>query len=440
MKIAILGYGVEGQAAYEYWRNSDHNSNHERNEITICDLNEALVVPSGAAAQLGDDYLANLDRFDVIVRSPHLHPRLIIAANNQATLDAVTSNTNEFLRVCPTPNVIGITGTKGKGTTATLIAKMLEASGKRVHLGGNIGIAALDLLKNDIQPDDCVVLELSSFQLIDLRQSPHIAVCLMVTAEHLDWHEDIEEYIAAKQQLFIHQDEIDIAIYYPANENSVSIADASIGQQLPYLEQPGAYIDNDTIVIDGQAICQTSELQLLGTHNLQNVCAAVTAAWQVTQDATAMRSVLTSFSGLPYRLEFVRELNGVRYYNDSFGTTPETAIVALQAFIAPKIIILGGSDKGASYDELGMVVKDKDVRQVVLIGDQAASIQARLEAVGFDSFVSGGQTMIEIVETARGLAQTGDVILLSTACASFDMFKDYKDRGAQFSQAVQALV
>ena len=432
MNIAILGFGLEGRAAYDYWQDA--------NDITICDQNSELKVPEGVGAQLGQNYLNNLDQFDLIVRSPHVHPRLIVAANNQMVLDKVTSNTNEFLRVCPTPNVIGVTGTKGKGTTATLITNMLEASGKRVHLGGNIGVAALDLLKKDIQPDEFVVLELSSFQLIDLRQSPHIAICLMVVSEHLDWHENIEEYIATKQQLFIHQTQSDIAIYYPANKNSVSIANASLGQHLPYFEQPGAYVDNNLVVIDGQTICQTSELQLLGAHNLQNVCAAVTAAWQVTQDAAAMRSVLTSFSGLPYRLEFVRELNGVRYYNDSFGTTPETATVAMQAFAAPKIIILGGSDKGASYDELATVVKDNDVRQVVLIGDQAASIQASLEAVGFDSFVSGGQTMTEIVQVARGLAQPGDVVLLSTACASFDMFKDYKDRGAQFSQAVQALV
>ncbi len=432
MNIAILGFGLEGRAAYDYWQDA--------NDITICDQNSELKVPEGVGAQLGQNYLNNLEQFDLIVRSPHVHPRLIVAANNQTVLDKVTTNTNEFLRVCPTPNVIGVTGTKGKGTTATLITNMLEASGKRVHLGGNIGVAALDLLKSDIQPDDYVVLELSSFQLIDLCQSPHIAVCLMVVSEHLDWHENIEEYIATKQQLFIHQSQSDIAIYYPANKNSVSIASASLGQHLPYFEQPGAYVDNNLVVIDGQTICQTSELQLLGAHNLQNVCAAVTAAWQVTQDAAAMRSVLTSFSGLPYRLEFVRELNGVRYYNDSFGTTPETATVAMQAFAAPKIIILGGSDKGASYDELATVVKDNDVRQVVLIGDQATSIQASLEAVGFDSFVSGGQTMTEIVQVARGLAQPGDVILLSTACASFDMFKDYKDRGAQFSQAVQALV
>jgi UDP-N-acetylmuramoylalanine--D-glutamate ligase len=152
-----------------------------------------------------------------------------------------------------------------------------------------------------------------------------------------------------------------------------------------------------------------------------------------------MREVLTTFGGLEHRLEFVRELNGVKYYNDSFGTTPETAIVALETFEEPKVVILGGSDKGVSYDDLAKVVKENNIRKALLIGDQAARIQASLDAVGFSNYQPGGTSMAEIVNTARSLAQPGDIILLSPACASFDMFVDYKDRGLQFKQAVQAL-
>lgn len=431
MKIAIIGFGQEGRAAYDYW--------HVGNEITICDQNEAVITPDGTAKQLGANYLQNLDVFDLIVRSPFVHPRLLVETAGPEILEKVTTNTNEFLKVCPTRNVIGVTGTKGKGTTSTLIAEMLKSAGKTVHLGGNIGVAPLEMFKQTIAADDWVVLELSSFQLIDLKHAIHIAICLMVAPEHLDWHEDFEEYLAAKQQLFMNQGEQDTAIYFADNDNSVSIADASIGQQIPYFAAPGAWVSSGKIVIDDHELCSVTDLKLLGEHNWQNVCAAVTAVWQVSQDTAAITSVLTSFSGLEHRLEFVQEVNGVKYYDDSFGTTPETAIVALQAFEEPKVVILGGSDKGADYDELAEAVTDTNVRHALLIGDQAARIQSALERAGFKSFSAGGTTMPEIVKNAAGVAESGDVVLLSTGCASFDLFANYKDRGEQFSRAVQAL-
>ncbi|HSW37723.1 MAG TPA: UDP-N-acetylmuramoyl-L-alanine--D-glutamate ligase [Candidatus Saccharimonadales bacterium] len=432
MKIAIVGYGVEGKAAYEYWDKAG-------NEITIHDQNETVELPEGAKAKLGKDYLNKLSTYDLIVRSPSVHPSDIAAANSEAILDKVTTNTDEFFRVCPTKNIIGITGTKGKGTTSTLTAKMLEACGKRVHLGGNIGIAPLEMFKQDIKPGDWVVLELSNFQLIGIKHSPHIGVCLMVVPEHLDWHPSVEEYVKAKQQLFRWQTEQDIAIFYGENDYSQEIVSVSKGQKIPYMQPPGACIQDERIVIDGQTICRTDELKLLGRHNWQNACAAVTAVWEVSQDAKALRSVLTRFPGLPHRLEFVRELDGVKYYDDSFGTTPETAKVAIQAFEQPKVLILGGSDKGATYGELAKVVLNNGVRTAVLIGLMAPKIQAALAEVGFTNFVAGGKTMNDIVTVARAQAQPGDVVLLSTACASYDMFKSYKDRGEQFKKAVLAL-
>ncbi len=432
MKIAILGWGSQGQSAYEYW-------NRDGNQLTIRDANEQIVVPNGVTAQLGADYLTNLDNFDLLIRTPALHPRDIVAANRPEILDKVWSNTNEFFKVCPTKNIIAVTGTKGKGTTSTLIAKMLEAAGKKVHLGGNIGIPPLELLKAGIQLDDFVVLELANFQLIDLKTSPHIAVCLIVESEHMDWHEDMEEYIAAKQQLFINQSPEDIAIYYAKNENSHSIACASEGQLIPYYKKPGAEVIDNTIQINGQTICKTDELKLLGQHNWQNVCAAVTVVWQVVQDISAMHSVLTNFTGLEHRLELVRELNGVKYYDDSFGTTPNTAQVAIEAFTQPKVVILGGSDKGASFNELAQTVKNNNVRAVVVIGKMGKPISEALQKLGYKNIVEGGNTMSEIVATAHAQAQLGDVVLLSTACASFDMFKNYQDRGEQFKSAVLAL-
>src|SRR3989344_5691920 len=371
MKIAILGYGEQGRSAYEYYAKPG-------NQITVCDKNESVNLPSDVQKQLAPDYLKNLDQFDVIFRSPSVHPGDIVKANSPEILDKVTTVTNEFMKVCPAKNVVGVTGTKGKGTTSTLIAKMLEAAGRKVHLGGNIGTPPLDLLKDYIHPDDWVVLELANFQLIDLKYSPHIALCLMVAPEHQDWHGNMDEYITAKQQLF-------------------------------------------------------------RWHNWQNVCAAVTAVWQIVQDVETIKSVITTFAGLEHRLEFVRDVDGVKYYDDSFGTTPETAMVAVEAFNQPKVIILGGSEKGADFKELAKTVSKNNVSQVVLVGKEGPKIKQALEAEGFQNTVEGGSTMPDIVGTARMVTRPGDVVLLSTACASFDLFKNYKDRGDQFKKAVQAL-
>lgn len=431
MQVALLGFDTEGKVSYDYYR-------AQGADITICDQKTDIEVPDGAKAQLGDGYLDNLDRFDVLVRTAGMAPRLILEKNPDVA-DKITTQVNEFLRVCPTQNVIGVTGTKGKGTTSTLITKLLEAVGKDVYLGGNIGVPPLSFLDR-LTADSWVVLELSSFQLMDLQSSPRIGICLMVVPEHLNWHEDMDEYTGAKAHLFAQQTSDDIAIYFAENELSKEIAAAGAGRKLPYYRSPGAFVNGNMITIDGTEICTTDELKLLGKHNWQNVCAALTAYWQVDQDIDAARAIFTTFSGLEHRLEFVRELDGVKYYDDSFGTTPETAIVALQAFQQPKIAILGGSDKGAQYDTLAQAVRTGNVRRALLIGNQAAKIQAALEGAGFTDFEPGGDTMEQIITKARTTARPGDVVLLSTGCASFDMFANYKDRGNQFKEQVSTLV
>jgi UDP-N-acetylmuramoylalanine--D-glutamate ligase len=434
MKVAILGYGEQGRSAYEYWRRG--------NEITVCDENEELAAPDGIQSQLGLSYLKGLDGFDLIVRSPSIYPPDISNANSPAILEKVTTVTNEFFRVCPSRNVIGITGTKGKGTTSTLIAKMLEADGRRVHLGGNIGTPPLDLLKAGIEPEDWVVLELANFQLIDLRYSPHIAVCLMVVPEHLDWHGDEDEYFGAKMQLFRHQAPDGIAVYYAADPTSERIASASPGSKIPYLASPGAVVDNSSISIDGQTICRTNELKLLGRHNWQNVCAAVTAVWQVTQNVEALRSVLTSFSGLPYRIEFRREQGGVRYYNDSFASTPHAPIAAIEAIPGKKVVIIGGFDRGLDLNDLAAALHrlQRQIRRVLLVGASAARTAVALKQHGFTNItLSNTDKMDTIVAEATGMAEEGDAVVLSPGFPSFDMFKNFEDRGRQFNEAVDKL-
>lgn len=433
MKIAILGFGDQGKSAYEYWGRPE-------NEITICDSSHEVSLPKNVQSQLGVDYLKNLERFDLIVRSPSIHPK-DIEASSPGVSGKTTSVTNEFFRICPTKNIIGVTGTKGKGTTSTLITKMLTAAGKRVHLGGNIGVPPLEMLKNDIQPDDWVVLELANFQLIDLKYSPHIAVCLMIASEHQDWHKDFEEYTTAKQQLFSHQTENDIAVYNADDQNSVKIAFATHGTTIGYMHPTGAFVEYPNIKIYDEIICAVQEIKLLGQHNWQNVCASVTAVWQVTQDVEAIRSVVTTFSGMENRLELIRDLDGVKYYNDSFGTTPETAIVAIEAFTEPKVLILGGSDKGADFTALARTIVKSNVRYAIIIGDTGPKIATAIEATGSElpHAVFQSITMKEIVTMAKDRAEAGDVVLLSTGCASFGLFKNYKDRGEQFNEAVRQL-
>lgn len=444
MKVAILGFDVEGAASYAYFKARGA-------DITICDQNPDKEIPEGVAAHLGPDYLDNLDEFDLLVRTPGLPPREILKKNPQVQ-DKITSATNEFFKACPTTNIIGVTGTKGKGTTSTLITKILEAAGAKVFLGGNIGVPALSFLP-EVAANDWVVLELSSFQLIDCKYSPNVAVCLMVVPEHLNWHKDVQEYYNAKRQLFAHQTRNDLAVYNACSPTSIDIVRSSQAVKGWYQTQPidhlvglsqepesGVKVEGGRIVAGLEDICGVDELALLGEHNWDNVCAAIAATWEITgHNKEAIRSVVTTFSGLEHRLQLVRTVNNVAYYDDSFGTTPETAIVAIKAFRQPKIVILGGSDKGASFDELAQTVAAKGVKCTILIGDTAPKIEAALQAVGYESIVHGGSTMPEIVSRAAELAAPGDVVLLSTGCASFDLFENYKDRAAKFQDAVNAL-
>lgn len=448
MRVALVGFDTEGRASLEYFRGRGDT-------VVVCDQKADLVVPEGVEAQVGSGYLDRLDEFDLVVRTAGMQPQIILDRYPELG-DKLTTHMNEFFKACPTKNIIGVTGTKGKGTTSTLLTKMIEATGRKVFLGGNIGIPPLTFL-NELSADSWVVLELSSFMLSDIRYSPPIGVCLMVVPEHLNWHKDMADYMAAKSNLFIHQTSSDIAIYFAGNENSREIAAAGAGRKVPFFVPPeayalpSAYVNGNMITIDGTEICTTDELKLLGRHNWQNACAALTAYWQVDQDIDAARSVLTTFTGLEHRLEFVKLVDNVKYFDDSFGTTPETAAVAVEAFQQPKVLILGGSTKGADFTQLAVTVAHHNVRQVILIGNpdkpeqptEAANIEAVLRAQGYDAITSlvrpGGAGMAEIVEAARAAAQPGDAVLLSCGCASFDMFENYKDRGNQFKTAVNAL-
>ena len=443
MKIAILGYAVDGASTAEYWHSKGA-------DVTVCDQKTGLDLPAYATPKLGPDYLKNLGDFDMLIRTPGLHPSSIVAANpgSPDILKKVTTGLDEFFAICPAP-IIAVTGTKGKGTTCTLIYKMLQAAGEKAFLGGNIGKPPLDFI-SEVTPNDYVVLEISNFQLIDFTGQPKVAVCLMLVPEHQDWHSSVNEYYTAKERLFIKQAKDDITVFNANNQTSKKITGVSHGQRIPYsvsdenkspVTKSGAYVNGDTIYMQSSAVCKTSEVALLGRHNLENICAAIAAVWQIVDgDVVAISKVISEFSGMEHRLEFIREIDSVKYYNDSFATTPEATIAAIKAFKQPKVLILGGYDKGIPFYDLVNEVIKSNIRQVVVVGDTGEKIIELLVQRGFEKIILGGDTMSKIVESARSVAQSGDVVLLSTACASFGLFKNYKDRGDQFRTAVQALV
>ncbi|HSW98333.1 MAG TPA: UDP-N-acetylmuramoyl-L-alanine--D-glutamate ligase [Candidatus Saccharimonadales bacterium] len=433
MKVAIVGYGIEGKSALPYWQKRGA-------EVTVCDRNTAVQVPAGVETQLGDGYLHGLGRFDVIMRTAGMHPKVIMA-ENPGVEAKITTTVDEFLRTSPTKNIIGVTGTKGKGTTCMLTTKMLEAAGKKVFLGGNFGTSPFEFY-DQLDANSWVVLELSSFMLYDIKHSPHIGVCLMVQPEHLDWHGNYEDYSRSKANLFRWQSGDDVAIYYADSQASHQIASASPGRKIAFYDEPGAYVHEGSIMVDQTVLCKVSELQLLGKHNWQNVCAAATAVWQVVQAPDAIRQVLTTFSGLPNRLEFVREVDGARYYNDSFASDPYATEAAIAAIPGSKVVVVGGYERMLPLEQFAQTVADnaKDIRTMVLIGASARRVASALQKAGFDKFkLSPAKTMADIVAEAHAHAHHGDAVLLSPGFASFDMFKNFEDRGLQFKEAVHAL-
>lgn len=425
MKIAIVGYGVEGQESYRYWaKDSSH-------DITIVDQNEQLQVPDGVKTSVGKDVFENLNGFDLVIRSPGIAPHRI------KTDGKIWSGTNEFFEKCPA-EIIGVTGSKGKGTTSSLITSILEAAGRKVWLVGNIGVSALEVLEQ-IKPDDIVVYELSSFQLWDIERSPQTAVVLLIEPDHLDVHRDMEDYVAAKAHITSFQTPDDLLIFNSENEYTRSIAVQSKAQKIGFPEQGSAHVEDGQFAYGEHIICSTGVLQIPGLHNVSNALAAIDAAWKYTQDTAAIENGLHTFKGLEHRLSFVREIDNVSYYDDSIATTPGSAIAALRAFEGPKVIILGGSYKGSDFSSLAAEVLRHDT-QAILIGDEAPVIAEAFKTAGFEHFeIMEQPTMQKIVSRASELAKPGGVVLLSPAAASFGLFKNYADRGDQFIATVNEL-
>lgn len=445
--VAVLGLGVSNIPVVRFLRSLGA-------QVTACDrlsrpqlgTRVAEFEQLGVSFQLGEDYLKGLENFDVIVRTPGMRPDL--PAINRA-LDAGATLTSEIEMVfdlCPCP-IMGITGSDGKTTTTSLIAAIFEKDRLGVHIGGNIGRPLIEKVM-DFTPQDTVVLELSSFQLMTMKKSPSYALLTNISPNHLDMHTSYAEYISAKENIFRYQKNTDTLVLNWDNEETRIRGQEAKGRvwyySLRHQLQQGAVIDGDFIyILDGNVripICPVHDIKLPGTHNIENVMAAALLCHLAGVRAETIRDAVKNFRGVEHRLELVTVDKNVTYCNDSSASSPTRAIAALNAFHQPLILIAGGSEKHISFDGFAREVINK-VKVLILLGATGPKIKAAVEGALQEHSDQGLQIievkdLYEAVQRAKDVAMPGDVVLLAPACASFDMFNNFPERGRLFKDYV----
>ena len=445
--VAVLGIGVSNTPLVRLLLDSGIR-------VTACDrrAREELgaladeLERAGCGLRLGPDYLKGLHE-DVIFRTPGLRPDVPQIAAAVADGSVLTSEMEAFFQVCPCP-IIAVTGSDGKTTTTTIIAELLKASGRTVWLGGNIGHPLL-CDAGRMQPHDYAVLELSSFQLMTMDCSPHIAIVTNLAPNHLDMHKDMAEYVSAKENIFRHQTGGDIAVFNADNAITAEQASRAAGRSRRFSRQrelsDGVFLRGEDIVCRSPAgervIMKTSDIRIPGVHNVENYMAAIAAVDGLVPDGI-IRDFARSFGGVEHRIELVRTYRGVRYYNDSIASSPSRTIAGLRSFKEKVILIAGGYDKHIPYDVLGPDLV-AHVKAMVLTGATAPKIQAAAEqAPGYDPQALPIYTIddfADAVHKAVELAQPGDIVILSPASASFDKFKNFMVRGDTFKDLIRAL-
>ena len=401
----------------------------------------------GARLLLGDDYLKNLEA-DIVFRSPgtpFYKEELVRLRENGAVL---TSEMEVFFDLCPC-KVIAVTGSDGKTTTTTIISEILKASGKTVHLGGNIGKPLLPEIES-VKPGDWAVVELSSFQLISMRRSPDVAVVTNLAPNHLDIHKDMQEYVDAKRNIVLHQTAFSRAVVNRDNGIADSFSADVRGKLAKFSVKEklfnGAYLDGTKIIYSDYGvkteIMDYRNIKIPGMHNVENYLAAIAAVWG-TADIESIVSVAKTFGGVAHRAEFVREYKGVKFYNDSIASSPtRTALGTLSLYDEKIVIIAGGYDKHIPYEPLGPVINRK-VKTLILLGDTAPKIEAAVrEAENFDASairIINVKNMEEAVAAAVENTSEGDIVSLSPASASFGLYRNFEERGNHFKAIVNGL-
>lgn len=452
-KIAIIGMGVSNIPLLDYF----HNFN---TSVTIFDQNEISKINSNAIKKIneynfkivtGKLALDELIGFDIIFRSPSCRPDTpqIIAEVERGAI--LTSEIEMVLKLCP-GKIIGITGTEGKTTTTSIIYQIIQYSGKKCFLGGNIGKPIFTQI-HDMTPDDIIVLELSSFQLMDIDISPEISVVTNIYPDHLNVHKSYEEYRETKKNIFKFQDNNGITILNYDNEFTRDFAKEVKGKVIFFSSkeklQEGFIYDkmDETIKYCKEGlrrhVLKREDIKLKGIHNYENICAALAATSSIVDIETQIKAI-KEFNGVAHRLEFVKEINGAKWYNDSIGTSPASTIAGLNAFDENIILLAGGSDKGLDYTEVGEKIAEK-VSTLILTGPTAAKIEEATKR----ALAKNSNKLLEIyhctdlqeaVKLANKKTKIGDVVLLSPASASFDAFKNFEERGNKFKEYVNNLL
>ncbi len=444
--VAVIGIGVSNTPLLRLLL-------REGIAVTACDRSDRAKLgalaeeleAAGAVLRLGDGYLQGLDH-DVIFRTPGLRPDVPELEAARARGSVITSEMEVFFQVCPCP-IIAVTGSDGKTTTTTIIAELLRAAGHTVHVGGNIGHPLL-AEAGSIRPTDWAVLELSSFQLMTMTRSPHIAVLTNLAPNHLDVHKSMEEYVWAKENIFRHQQPGDITVFNLDNAITRELSAHAPGCALYFSrrEEPenGVFLRGDAVISrrDGheRQIMTTEDIRLPGVHNVENYMAAIAAVDGLVPD-DVIRTFARAFNGVEHRIELVRTWRGVRFYNDSIASSPSRTIAGLRSFKEKVILIAGGYDKHIPFDVLGPEVVEH-VKLLILCGATADKIRAAVEQA--PGYRPGHPEILDVtpfqraVETARDRAVPGDVVTLSPACAAFDQFKNFMERGKTFKSIVNS--
>jgi len=441
---AVIGIGVSNIPLIKYLVTLgakvsafDKKNEHELGDV----LKEFKAI--GVTLVLGEDYMDKLHGFQVIFKTPSMRidaPALLIEKENGAV---ITSEMEEFVKYCP-GKIFGVTGSDGKTTTTSLIYKMLSKEGYKTWVGGNIGNPLFTHIE-EINKADMVVLELSSFQLMTIRVSPEVAVVTNLSPNHLDMHKGMEEYIISKKNIFKFQSVDDITILNRDNEITNSMAKEIKGKLMKFSIKEkieiGAYFDSNKLYINSKEVCTRDEVKIKGMYNIENLLAAFCAV-SMDVSVNSMRAVATTFSGVEHRNEFVRELEGITFYNDSIATSPTRALASINAFEQPVILIAGGYDKKIPFEVLAEQGYSK-IKILILMG----ATKFKIKAV-FDDFAkkSGKVIPIVIVESleeavlkAKELSVSGDIIAFSPACASFDSYPNFEIRGNKYKELVNSL-
>ncbi len=438
-KIAVLGLGVSNRPLVRLLLAAGcdvtgcDRTPREKLDAEVLELEKA-----GCVLSLGDGYLDNIDA-EIVFRTPGMHPGNPALVQLRQKGAKITSEMEVFFGVCPC-RLIAVTGSDGKTTTTTLISEMLKAQGYTVWLGGNIGTPLLPLCPN-MQENDFAVVELSSFQLMDMTRSPQRAVVTNLAPNHLDVHKDMDEYVDAKKNIFRFQKDTDLLVLNADNAITDGFTGNGITRKFSRLGQGDACIQNGVICCDGREILDTKDILLPGVHNIENYMAAALAVQGLVEDET-IRYVARNFGGVEHRIELVRIKDGVRFYNDSIASSPSRTIAGLRSFHEKVLLIAGGYDKHIPYDVLGPEIC-KHVKKLYVNGATADQIRAAVEKAA--EYTPGNPEIVDCgdfetaVRAAAADAVSGDVVLMSPASAAFDQFKNFMVRGDFYKKLVKEL-